>query len=127
MKYIFTLFILIFICSEGRAAVGCLSNSTTYTYINPEGINRNGVPSYFHRYASDQRLSTSNFCTSPVVPEQACYIYSTRDGWNSSYGTLVNYSTVDNCNVPIDDYIPFLLISLGVVSTYFIRQKFVVA
>lgn len=127
MKYIFCFFLVLLVSSKVSADVGCLSNSTTYTYINPEGINRNGVPSYYHRYAADQRLSSSNFCTSPVVPSQPCYIYATRSGWNSSFGTLVNYSTVNNCNLPIDDYLPALLIAMGAVSMYFIRQKFLTA
>ncbi|MES2650166.1 MAG: hypothetical protein V4663_00425 [Bacteroidota bacterium] len=126
MKYTLVFLLFSLIAIKSTATIGCLSNSTTYTYINPEGFNRNGVPSYHHRYASDQRLSSSNFCTSPVVPTQNCYIYATREGWNSSYGTLVDYSTVNNCNLPIDDYIPFLLISIAGVSIYFLRGRIAV-
>jgi len=127
MKYIYICLLFLFIVVKTHGDVGCLSSNTTYTYINPEGINRNGVPSYYHRYESDRRLTSSNFCASPVEPAQGCYIYATRSGYTSSPGTLVNYTTVNNCNVPLDDYIPLLLISMAAFSVYYLRKRYVVS
>lgn len=123
MKYIYFLLIFFFSAVQCHALVGCLSSSTTYTYINPEGINRNGVPSYFHRYESDRRLTSSNFCSSPVSPSQGCYIYSTRSGYTSSPGTLVNYTTTNNCNVPIDDYVGLIVVSLAGLGFLVLRKS----
>jgi hypothetical protein len=116
---IFIIILLSLTAIVSDAATGCLSNSTTYTYINPEGINRNGVPSYYHRYESDRKISTSTYCVVPTGG--SCYIYSTRSGYSSSPGTLVQYNTVNNC--AIDDYSHLLLGGLGLVGFFFIRKR----
>lgn len=115
----FLIAVLGFVTIDSKAATGCLSNSTTYTYINPEGINRNGVPSYYHRYESDRMVSTSTYCVVPTGG--SCYIYSTRSGYSSSPGTLVQYNTVNNC--PIDDYVPLLVVGLAIAGFIYIRMK----
>ena len=123
MKYIYIFLICFLSAVKSYGLVGCLSSSTTYTYINPEGINRNGVPSYFHRYESDRRLTSSNFCSSPVSPSQGCYIFSTRSGYSSSPGTLVNYTTTNNCNTPLDNYAGFLMVSLAGLGFLVLRKR----
>jgi len=122
-KHIFLFLLLSFCIVIVKADVGCLSSNTTYTYINPEGINRQGVPSYFHRYESDRSLTANNFCITPVSPSQGCYIYATRSGYSSSPGTLVNYTTVNNCNVPLDNYVALLVGSIAGLGFLTIRRK----
>jgi hypothetical protein len=102
-----------------QAATGCLSSNTTYTYINPEGINRNGVPSYYHRYESDRMVSTATYCAVPTGG--SCYIYATRSGYSSSPGTLVYYNTVNNCD--IDDYTGVLAAGFAMIGFFYIRKK----
>lgn len=140
---VFFLLFLLFTIS-GYAHEGCLSSNTTYTYINEESqytrnshynnynyssSDRNGHVNrtFYHRYESDRNITASNFCTTPISPSTPCFIHATRSGYTSSPGTMVIYSEVDDCNLPIDDYIPFLFISLGISSIYFIRQKFLLA
>gem|GEM_PF-2151933 len=121
--------------------VGCLSSNTTYTYINEESnsvrnnhktnnsyssderaahVTYNRV--FYHRYESDRSLTANNFCTTPVVPAQNCWIHATRSGYTSSPGTIVNYTTVNNCD--LDGYDLFLLGALGLVSVWFIKKHF---
>lgn len=127
MKFLITFFLVIFLANfESNAAVGCLSNSTTYTYINPNGNYYSGAVGYYHRYEADRRLTSNTFCTSPVVPATACYIYATRSGYYSSPGTLVNYVTTNNCNVPLDGYELVLLSTIGLLSVLMIRNKYAV-
>lgn len=102
-----------------KAATGCLSNSTTYTYINPEGINRNGVPSYYHRNEADRIISSNTSCV--VNSGQGCYIYSTRSGYSSSPGTIVEYNNPANC--PIDSYTIYLLGSSAIMGVALIKKK----
>lgn len=125
MKFLITFFLVAFLANfKAKATVGCLSNSTTYTYINPNGIYYSGAVGYYHRDEADRRLTSNTFCTSPVVPSTACYINSTRSGYSSSSGTLVNYVTTNNCNVPLDGYVSILLSSIALFSTVSIRNKF---
>lgn len=115
MKLFSSLFIIFFFSSlsfSAKAATGCLSSSTTYTYINPEGKNRNGVPSYYHRYESDRIASNNTYCQ--VNTGEGCYIYSTRDGYTSSPGTIVQYSLVNNC--PIDDYVGYIVCGFAIIG-----------
>ncbi len=146
LKYIRVVALVVLCLVSFRAAattsVGCLSSNTTYTYINEESnsvrnnhrydddysssdqsghINR----TFYHREEYDRNLTASNFCVTPITPSVACFIHATRSGYISSPGTLVNYSTVNNCNVPIDDYIPFLLVSIAGISVYFLRGRFI--
>lgn len=124
IKYLILSIITVFVISNKcDAAVGCLSSNTTYTYINPEGINREGVPSYYHRYESDRNVTANNFCVTPITPTQGCYIYATRSGYSSSPGTLVNYSTVNNCNVALDDYVGYLVLGFAGVGFFYVRKK----
>lgn len=125
MKFFVTLFLVFFLANfESKAAVGCLSSNTTYTYINPNGYYYSGAVGYYHRYESDRRLTSNTFCTSPVVPSTACYINATRYGYSSSPGTLVNYVTTNNCNVPLDGYEWVLLSTIGLFSVLLIRNKY---
>lgn len=123
-------------------SVGCLSSNTTYTYINeePTSVRNNHKTNnsyssderaahvtynrvFYHRYESDRKLTASNFCTTPIAG--SCWIHSTRnDGGccSSSPGTLVNYSTYNNCD--LDGYDLFLLGALGLVSVWFIKKQF---
>jgi hypothetical protein len=122
MKLISSLVVIFFftlISFSVNAATGCLSSATTYTYINPEGVNRNGVPSYYHRYESDRMLSTETYCA--VNTGQGCYIYSTRSGYSSSPGTLVTFNTVNNC--PIDNYTGTLIVGFAIVGFVYIRKS----
>lgn len=124
--------------------VGCLSSNTTYTYINEESnstrnnhrnnnsysqSDRDGHVSrtFYHRDEDDRNLTANNFCIDPVYPTVSCFIHATRSGYSSSPGTLVNYSTVNNCYLPLDDYLPFLLISIAGVSMYFLRGRLLTA
>lgn len=104
---------------ETRANTGCRSNSTTYTYINPEGRLRNGVPSYYHRYESDRKLSTNTYCV--VDTDSPCYIYATRDGYSSSYGELVEYNPINNC--PIDDYVGVVVVIAAGAGYYYLGKR----
>jgi hypothetical protein len=122
MKPYFSLLIVLLLSIVSfnlQAATGCLSSSTTYTYINPEGINRNGVPSYYHRYESDRLLSTQTYCV--VNTGAGCYIYSTRSGYSSSPGTIVQYNPINNC--PIDDYAGLILAGFAVIGFVYIRKR----
>lgn len=125
IKFFVLIIISVFVFNnECLGSVGCLSNNTTYTYINPEGINRNGVPSYYHRYESDRNITANNFCVTQITPIQGCYIYATRSGYTSSPGTLANYSTVNNCNVDFDDYTSFTLVAFAGIGFFFIRRRY---
>jgi hypothetical protein len=103
---------------NATASTGCLSSNTAYTYINPEGKLREGVPSYFHRYEADRLLSTSTYCV--VNTGSPCYIYATRSGYSSSPGTLVEYNSVNNC--PIDDYTGIMMVGFGIIGFAAIRK-----
>ena len=121
MKLFSSLFIIFFFSSlsfNANAATGCLSSSTTYTYINPEGRNRNGVPSYYHRYESDRIASTNTYCQ--VNTGEGCYIYATRDGYSSSPGTIVQYSLVNNC--PIDDYVSYIVMGFAIIGFVYLKK-----
>jgi hypothetical protein len=104
-----------------KAATGCLSSSTTYTYINPEGRNREGVPSYYHRYESDRLVSASTYCQ--VNTGAGCYIYATRDGYSSSPGTIVQYSPINNC--PIDDYVNYIVVGFAIIGFVSFRKNII--
>lgn len=146
LKYIGIVALIILSLASFRAVattnVGCLSSNTTYTYINEESYSvrnnhrydtdysssdRNGHVNrtFYHREEYDRSLTASNFCVTPITPSVACFIHATRSGYTSSPGTLVNYSTVNNCTVPIDDYIPFLLAAIAGISIYFLRGRFI--
>lgn len=121
MKFFSALFIFFFFSSlsfSSKAATGCLSSNTTYTYINPEGINRNGVPSFYHRYESDRIASTNTYCQ--VNTGQGCYIYATRSGYSSSPGTIVQYSLVNNCS--IDDYINYIVVGFAIIGFVYFKK-----
>jgi hypothetical protein len=113
-----TIFLFSLISFTVNAATGCLSNSTTYTYINSEGIDRNGVPSFYHRTEADRVASTSTYCV--VNTGQGCYINSTRSGYSSSPGTIVVYNNVNNC--PLDTYTTSLVIGFAILGFVLIKK-----
>ncbi|MDQ7947341.1 MAG: hypothetical protein REI78_13100 [Pedobacter sp.] len=121
MKYLQLIPILLLMLTTlgTQANTGCRSSSTTYTYINPEGRLRNGVPSYYHRYESDRLLSTSTYCV--VDTDSPCYIYATRSGYSSSPGELVEYNPVNNCD--IDSYVAVMVVICSGMGFMMLKRK----
>lgn len=103
------------------AEQGCLSNASGYIYITPEGV-VNGVPNYQYRSEADRVPGANVYCrTNTTNPTTTCQINSYVSGTSSNpNGVMVNFYYV---NCPLDDYAPLLVLLVGGLGWFLIRQS----
>lgn len=136
MKFIIPLFFFFLIINKVYGESGCLVNNDTQLYPNDLGIKNpygegnpqthgyNGTPlTYVNNNGNNQPCGViAKFDL--VKTSTPCFLYSANGTsmlGNGSYAYTTSGYTP--CLTPIDDYIPFLIIVIGLFAFYYIKLK----
>lgn len=128
MKYLVhsaIIFILILSVKNSYSATGCVSQSSGYLYFNLRStVQQPGVPNYTWRNSADRspnNMPSSTYCLTNRQANNTCYIVNdTGTSTGAFYGYLVDYGPLP---CPLDDYIPWTILPIGLFSFFIIRKK----
>ncbi|SFG92933.1 hypothetical protein [Pedobacter insulae] len=119
-KVIWVLFLLLIFSQPVFATVGCLVGNKLHTRTNAGSSG--GIPSY----DDSPNINATGFCIRNGTSSTPCQVrvwffvwFTTANGFQGDYGI----GAPIYC--PIDTYINWMLIPIGLVGMFFIRKRYV--